>query len=79
VRTIEDAKDALKKELRARQVVAIRQQSVLSEDQKALREQLEADRRERAATGPVTKGSVAQALPVFGQSQPSTGRDAGFE
>jgi hypothetical protein len=36
-------------------------------DQKAaLRAQLEEDRRERAAAGPVTKGSTAQALPSGG-------------
>ena len=39
-----------------------------SDPKAVLREQLENDRRERAALGPVTKGSTAQALPSGGMS-----------
>lgn len=45
--------------------------------QRRLRQQLEADRRERALRGPVTEGSMAQALPGSG-ARVATAKDAGI-
>ena len=49
-----------------------------SKDLEALRAQLEADKAERAAREPVTKGSTAKALPSEG-ARIAGGKDAGFK
>eukprot|EP00887_Chlorella_sp_A99_P005573 scaffold1.g5573.t1 len=73
VRTIQDAQAALAKKeqglKRSRSAAALPG----SEEQQRLREQIEADRRERAARDPVTKASVAQALPSAGANITSAG------
>lgn len=81
VRAVEDAKDRLKKEMRSASVSRSASNRSLKENDinaERLREQLEADKRERAAMGPVTAGSKAQALPSAG-SNITTAKDAGCQ
>jgi hypothetical protein len=59
VRDIEDAKLKLKKEEEQSLMRAALPKKKEDPEMKRLREQLEADKRERAARGPITQGSVA--------------------
>jgi len=59
VRDIEDAKIKLKKEEEQALMRAAMPKKKEDPEMKRLREQLEADKRERAARGPITQGSVA--------------------
>ena len=59
VRDIEDAKAKLKKETEQAMMRAACGKKTETPEMKRLREQLEADKRERAAQGPITKPSVA--------------------
>jgi hypothetical protein len=80
VRAIQEAQQAFKKN--ERQVKRSKSAASLpgTQEQQALRQQLEADRLERAAAGPVTKGSTAQPLPGGSGSGPrlATAKDAGI-
>jgi hypothetical protein len=49
-----------------------------TDDQERLRAELDADRRERELRGPVTQGSVAQALPGGNGANIGGAKDAGF-
>merc|ERR1711879_266873 len=55
-----EAQDYYKDELKKERVRQERARKEVDADTEKLREQIEADRKEKAAEGPVTKGSVAQ-------------------
>jgi hypothetical protein len=62
-----DAQDYYKTALEKDRVSKMRAAKEVDSETAKLREQLELDRKEKAAEGPVTKGSVAKALPNGGQ------------
>lgn len=55
-----DAKDYYNEQLKKQKASEVRASKEVDTDQELLRQQIEADRQERAAAGPVTKSSVAQ-------------------
>ncbi|GAB4815029.1 hypothetical protein N2152v2_002075 [Parachlorella kessleri] len=82
VRTIQEAQEQVKKEAKSisrSSSASSMHSSKSSKDLEALRAQLEADKAERAAREPVTKGSTAQALPPSDGARIAGGKDAGFK
>jgi hypothetical protein len=61
-----EAQDHYKSEAEKERVRQTRARKEVDEDKEKLRQQMEADRREKTAEGPVTKGSVAQKMPGDG-------------
>ena len=76
VRLIEEAKDRLRKIQKDAARTKAANKLPVTETQARLRAQMEADRRERQARGPVSHGSVAQALPS--NNGITTARDVGI-
>ena len=76
VRLVEEAKDRLRKLQKEAARSKAASKLPVTETQARLRAQMEADRRERIARGPVSQGSVAQPLP--GNSGVTTARDLGI-
>ena len=64
VRLIEEAKDRLRKLQKEAARTKAASKLPVTEAQARLRAQMDADRQERLARGPVSQGSVAQALPT---------------
>ncbi|EFN52168.1 expressed protein [Chlorella variabilis] len=79
VRTIQETQQAFKKKSAKDLIQRSKSAASLSgsEEQESLRQQLEADKAERAAREPVTKPSVAQPLPGSGANI-ATARDVGI-
>merc|ERR1712048_1288818 len=61
-----DAQDYYKTEVEKERIRRVRASRETDADTEKLRQQIEADRREKAAEGPVTQASVAQKLPGNG-------------
>merc|ERR1712232_1073939 len=57
-----DARDYYNEQLKKQKEREVRASKEVDTDGEALRKQIEADRQERAAAGPVTKSSVAQKM-----------------
>lgn len=62
-----DVIDWYKTEVRKHKLSEERAAKSLNADEELLRRQIELDRKEKAAEGPITKGSVAKTLPKGGQ------------
>merc|ERR1719235_939201 len=70
-----EAQDYYKDELKKEKVRQERARKEVDADTEKLRQQIDADRKEKAAEGPVTKGSVAQKL---GDGKQVTASDYGI-
>mmetsp|Transcript_18159 Transcript_18159/g.58715 ORF Transcript_18159/g.58715 Transcript_18159/m.58715 type:complete len:179 (-) Transcript_18159:140-676(-) len=66
VRDVDGARDALKEEVRLEARKRAAAKKPLDPERERLKQQMMADRAERASRGPVTQGSSAQALPNNG-------------
>ena len=76
VRSIEETKDRLKKQVQYQSRMSKASALPSNADKSAIRTAMEADRLERSSQGPVTKGSTAQALP--GSANITTAGDLGL-